>query len=95
MRIKRARMLDLELWTAHEETGNARASRAAVNALVHRTAARHRATFQPGCTDDARWRASGTHETRVLPVQKACVVTTSSSFLASAPLVRFGAPALL
>jgi hypothetical protein len=59
--------------------------------------------FQPGRTDNARWRASiptamarlGTREARVLPVQKEWVVTTSGSSLASASLVRFDAFALL
>ena len=64
------------MWSGAGGVGSARASRAAVDAPVHRTNARHRALFQIGCTDDARWRASvltawarsGTREARVLPV---------------------------
>ena len=61
---------------AQGELGSARASRAAVDAPVHRAGARHRATIQIERKDDARWRASvltawarsGTREARVLPV---------------------------
>ena len=72
---------------AQGELGSARASRAAVDAPVHRADARHRATIQIERKDDARWRASvltararsGTREARVVPVQERHIGTASGS----------------